>query len=213
MNWSEDARASAIALMTGEEREDDSRTATLIRDIGSVFAATGHDRMRTADLLAELYTIEESPWGDYYGKPLSAHGLSKLLKVYRIRTMPVWAEGQTVKGYKVEQFADAFAQLGVREVRTVRDEAGSEAAPNSPNPPNPPVHEQGDDSQSLLPLAGDALASDSAAVVAGFGVKPGDKGFAHELEQARDRGALSLEDFQGWQQHHLDTRRKQLDAS
>lgn len=149
MSWAPSARASAIVLMTGEERQDDSVTATLIRDIAAVFEANGHDRMRTADLLAALYEIEESPWGDWYGKPLTPHGLSRLLKAYRIRTMPVWAEGKTVKGYKVEQFDDAFAQLGVRRVRTVRSEPRSQAGPNPPNPPNPSGRENG------RPLVGD----------------------------------------------------------
>jgi Protein of unknown function (DUF3631) len=134
MTWAEIARAAALSLSTGEEREDDSTTARLIRDIHSIFSANGHDRMRTADLLGELYRIEESPWGDWYGKLLSAHGLSRLLKAYRIRTMPVWSDGQTVKGYKVEQFADAFAQLGLGGVRRVRSESPSQAAPNPPNP-------------------------------------------------------------------------------
>ena len=40
----------------------------------------------------------------------------KLLKPYRIKTMPVWVDGQTVRGYKREQFADAWLRvLGVRE--------------------------------------------------------------------------------------------------
>jgi hypothetical protein len=53
--------------------------------------------------------------------------------------MPVWVEGQTGKGYKREQFADAFHRvLGVRGVRTVRSGMAPDAAPNSPNPPNPP---------------------------------------------------------------------------
>lgn len=50
--------------------------------------------------------------------------------------MPVWVDGKTVRGYKAEQFADAFAQLGVRSVRDVRSESTSDAAPNAPNAPN-----------------------------------------------------------------------------
>lgn len=136
-DWPERARTAALALSTGEERADDSITATLIRDVSDVFEANGDNPLRTADLLEGLHEIEESPWGDWYGKPLSSHGLSRLLKPYRIRTMPVWSDGKTVKGYKPDQFSDAFAQLGVREVRRVRSEARSHAAPNSPNPPNP----------------------------------------------------------------------------
>jgi hypothetical protein len=136
LGWSELARTSAIALMTGEERQDDSVTATLIRDIGTAFTANGDEPLKTADLLEALYEIEESPWGDWFGKPLSAHGLSRLLRPYRIRTMPVYAEGRTIRGYKVEQFSDAFAQLSVRSVTSVRREARSHAGPNAPNAPN-----------------------------------------------------------------------------
>ncbi len=125
-------------------------TAQLIRDIHTVFSANDDERFRTADLLEGLHEIEESPWGDWYGRPLSPHGLSRLLKPYRIRTMPVWADGKTVKGYKVEQFSDAFAQLGVRWVRTVRSEDGSHAAPNSPNPPNPSPADRGNGARPLI---------------------------------------------------------------
>ena len=77
-------------------------TATLIRDIANVFSANDDEPQKTADLLAGLCQIEESMWEDWYGKPLSAHGLSRLLRPYRIRTMPVYSEGRTVRGYKVE---------------------------------------------------------------------------------------------------------------
>jgi hypothetical protein len=136
-DWPQRARAAAIALSTGEAREDDSMTALLLKDIRHVFETTGEDRLKTSVLIDALCQIEESPWGDWYGKAISPQVLSKLLRVHRIRTMPVWVDGQTVKGYKVEQFADAFARvLAVREVREVRSEAGSQAAPNPPNPPN-----------------------------------------------------------------------------
>jgi hypothetical protein len=117
--WPVTARAAAIALSTGDEREDGSLTSSLIRDIYTVFTETAQDRMKTSDLLFELSKIEESPWGDYFGKPLSAHGLSRLLRPYRVKTMPVKVAGDTVRGYKVEQFADAFAQVGVTGVTSV----------------------------------------------------------------------------------------------
>jgi hypothetical protein len=112
-------------------------TALLLKDVRHVFETTGEDRLKTSVLIDALCQIEESPWGDWYGKTISPQALSKLLRVHRIRTMPVWVDGQTVKGYKVEQFADAFARvLAVREVREVRSEAASQAAPNPPNRPN-----------------------------------------------------------------------------
>jgi hypothetical protein len=94
-DWPETARRAAAALSSGDEREDESLTAMLLRDIYAFFSSNGHDRVRTADLLAYLHAIEESPWGDWYGKGLSAHGLSRLLKAYRIKTMPVRVGGGT----------------------------------------------------------------------------------------------------------------------
>jgi len=157
MSWAELARTSAVALMTGVEREDDSVTATLIRDISDVFAAHGDEPMKTSDVLEGLYRIEESPWGDWFGKPLSAHGLSRLLKAYRIKTMSVWSDAETVRGYKVDQFEDAFAQLSVRSVRSVRSEARSHATPNAPNAPNASTREQGEDAGDFVTPSQDVL--------------------------------------------------------
>ena len=79
-DWPERARRAALELSTGEEREDDSNTALLIRDIHDVFKSTGVEHLKTSALLEGLHAIEESPWGDWFGKLLSAHGLSRLLK-------------------------------------------------------------------------------------------------------------------------------------
>ena len=148
MPWSERARRAALALSTGDEREDDSLTVRLLRDIHGAF--DGDPRLKTSDLLGRLYVIEESPWGDWYGKPLSAHGLSRMLKPYRIKTMPVKVDGETVRGYKVEQFADAFARaLGVTGVTSVTSKASSQAGGNAGN--------AGNAYPSRPPLLGDAM--------------------------------------------------------
>jgi hypothetical protein len=135
--WPTRARAAAIALSTGESREDESLGARLLADIHAVFSANGTRRYRTADLIAELGLIEESPWGDWYGKAISPQALGKLLRPYSIRTLAIWVDGETHRGYKREQFENAWARvLGVRTVRDVRPGVASEAAPNTPNAPN-----------------------------------------------------------------------------
>jgi Protein of unknown function (DUF3631) len=58
--WPERARRAAVALSGGEERDDDSVTAQLIRDIHTVFARKG-GHLKTSDLLEGLHEIEESP--------------------------------------------------------------------------------------------------------------------------------------------------------
>jgi hypothetical protein len=133
-DWPARARGAAVALSTGEEREDDSLTARLLRDIHGAF--NGDTRLATAELLQRLHEVQESPWGEYYGKPLSAHGLSRLLKPYRIKTMPVRHEGEVVRGYKVEQFEDAFARtlgLGVTRVTPVTRKSASQAGRDAGN--------------------------------------------------------------------------------
>jgi hypothetical protein len=135
--WPRRARHAALTLSGNGARDDESLTARLLADVHSVFEASGESRYRTADLIEQLAEIEESPWGDWRGKPITAHALSRLLKPFGIRTMPVWADGHTVRGYKVEQFADAFYRvLGVRSVSSVSSVLPSEAEPNRPNPPN-----------------------------------------------------------------------------
>ncbi len=148
-DWPESARHAALALSTGDGREDDAPSIQLLRDIHAVFSANGSQRYKTAELIAELAVIEESPWADWYGKTITAHALSRLLKPYRIKTMPVWEDGKTVRGYKREQFIEAWKRhltvdeaweslpvTGVRSVRSVSPGSSIEAAPNSPNAPN-----------------------------------------------------------------------------
>ena len=154
--WTDRAQAAALSLSTGDERADDSLTATLLRDIHSFFARNGHDRVRTADLLAHLHDVEESPWGDWYGKTLSAHALSRLLKPYRIKTMPVKVEGATVRGYKVEQFSDAFARvLSVTGVTSVTPQSASQKEGNAGNAGNAYPREGADDDDIPLDDAPD----------------------------------------------------------
>jgi Protein of unknown function (DUF3631) len=142
--WGKRARAAAVELSSGEAREDDSLSIQLLADIKSVFVQEEAARFKTSELIDKLGEIEESPWGDWYGKPISPQGLSKLLRPYRIRTMPVWVDEKTVKGYKREQFVEAWNRYltapgvqGVRGVRTVRSGSSTHAGPNPPNPPNP----------------------------------------------------------------------------
>ena len=144
--WPERARGAALELCGPEARqdEDDSLTALLLKDLYEIFTTSTETRFHTSDLIERLAKIEESPWGDWHGKPITPQALSRLLRPYRIKTMPVWSGSRTVKGYKLEQFTDAFHRvLGVREVRTVRDGSASALAPNPPNPPNPLRTEKG----------------------------------------------------------------------
>ena len=138
-DWPDHARFAAITLSDAATRQDESDSARLLADIYEVFTGNGEQRLRTVDLIDELSRIEESPWGDWQerGKPISAHALSKLLKPFQIKTMSVYADGKTVRGYKLEQFGDAWLRvLGVRSVRSVRSGSGIENDLTAANAPN-----------------------------------------------------------------------------
>jgi hypothetical protein len=135
-DWPELARHAATGLSGNGAREDEEHTARLLRDIRTVFDESEEDRMRTADLIGRLAQIEESPWGDWYGKPITAQALSKLLKPFRIRTMAVWVDAEKHRGYKREQFANAFTRvLGGRAGRAGREASNPDAAPTAPTAP------------------------------------------------------------------------------
>jgi hypothetical protein len=136
-DWPRRAWNAALELSGNGAREDDSLTAQLLKDIYAVFSNGAGDRLRTADLIAHLTEIEESPWGDWYGKTISPQALSRLLKPHRIKTMPVKAEGKTVRGYKIEQFTDAFYRvLGVTGVTSVTSKTVNQAEGNADNASN-----------------------------------------------------------------------------
>jgi hypothetical protein len=136
-DWPERARAAAIALSGGAARDDDSLTARLLADIYAVFQSGAGERLRTAELIEHLSEIEESPWGDWHGKPITAHALSKLLRPHRIKTMSVKVDGEAARGYKREQFADAFHRvLGVTSVTSVTSDSPSQAGGNAGNAGN-----------------------------------------------------------------------------
>jgi hypothetical protein len=137
-DWPERARRSAVALSGPEAKADaeESKTALLLRDIRIVFETSEEERIRTADLIEHLSAIEESPWGDWFGKPISPQALSKLLRPYRIRTMPIWLEGAKAHGYKREQFEDAWLRvLGGRDGRDGRSGLAPDLAPTAPTVP------------------------------------------------------------------------------
>jgi hypothetical protein len=109
--WPKRARSSAVRLSGEVLSDDESAGVLLLHDISTVSTAQEDDRISSAGLAAELHEIEESPWGEWYGKPISAHGIAKLLRQFEIRPRTVRVDDRTTaKGYLFSQFEDAFAR-------------------------------------------------------------------------------------------------------
>jgi hypothetical protein len=146
-DWPMRARAAALVLSAGEGRsEDESLGVLLLGDILAVFEEQAVTRIKTSELLWALGQIDESPWGDWHGKTITPQALAKILKPFRIRTLPVWVDGEKARGYKREQFEDAWtryrpAYMAVGAVGAVG--AASRAEAGATTPTGPTAHHAG----------------------------------------------------------------------
>ena len=107
-DWPARARRAAIELHASRDQDEEAMSLVLLRDIRDAFAERGAGRLASGDLLEHLLGLEASPWAEYLGKPLTKHGLSKLLRPYRIGPRNVRIGADVRKGYLLEQFADTF---------------------------------------------------------------------------------------------------------
>jgi hypothetical protein len=116
--WSEAIRSAATFLNGQRERRDPSLGIKLLADCRTVFAATDADRIQTADLVAALVALDESPWGDLRGNELDARGLAWRLRPYEVRPGQHRFAEVTKKGYLRSDFVDAWARYLPRETET-----------------------------------------------------------------------------------------------
>ena len=92
---------------------DDSSTQTigieLLTDIKDIFDEKNIDRIRTKDLIDSLCEDDEKPWcGFNKGKEMSPRQLANRLKGYGITSKTIRIGHTMSKGYKKQQFEDAF---------------------------------------------------------------------------------------------------------
>jgi hypothetical protein len=105
--WPLRARAAALAVSADEDREV-SIGMRLLADIQAAFA--GRDHVPTADLLTDLHAVEDGPWGEWYGKPLTARGLARMLEPYGVRPTNTRLAGVMTRGYWRADLEDAWSR-------------------------------------------------------------------------------------------------------
>lgn len=106
-------RAIAAALKLSNSGEKSVSIANqLLMDIQQIFASKKVTRLSTASLISALIDDQEMPWATYNrGKPLSPSQLAKQLRPYDISSKTVrFGHSNTLKGYDLSQFTDAFAR-------------------------------------------------------------------------------------------------------
>jgi hypothetical protein len=106
--WPELARVAAVALVADSKGSTPSLGVQLLADLRRVFGVA--DQLSTDSILHALHAIEESPWGDFKGKPLDARGLSYRLRPYGIAPATVRVGDTTPKGYRRMDLHDAWVR-------------------------------------------------------------------------------------------------------
>lgn len=82
--WATRARKAALALCS-ETASPVTVGIQLLTDVRDVFGVA--DYLSTQDLLERLHALESGQWADWYGKPLTAKELAKLLRPYGANPM------------------------------------------------------------------------------------------------------------------------------
>jgi uncharacterized protein DUF3631 len=105
-HWIEDARTACVAFVKGAREDAASVGVRLLSDLRDVFG--DRDAMWTETILDHLHVLDESPWGDWYGRSLNARDLARLLRPYDIRPRDVKLDDINRKGYRREDLSDPW---------------------------------------------------------------------------------------------------------
>ncbi len=107
-HWPLTSRGAVVADVADLQDKGLSKGVQLLSDIRSYFSGRSESRVSSASLLTELRGIEEGIWGEIDLKP---RGLAQRLAKYGIRPRDIkGTDGKTVKGYRLEDFADAWSR-------------------------------------------------------------------------------------------------------
>ena len=140
-DWPDRARAAALTLTAEHAASTDApETVRLLADCRTAFG--GAAEIPTEELLARLKADPEAPWATWGGRPegLTAMKVGAILREYDIRsagnlrfapgTWPELDPGKTqAKGYRRDDFTDAWARYCPTETTESHDPEGPEALP------------------------------------------------------------------------------------
>lgn len=108
--WPQRAREACTAFVTGARDDSASIGTRLLDDLRAVFGDA--DALPTQVILDRLHALDEAPWGDWYGKPLDARHLAKMLKPYGAAPVVIRVGESTPRGYRSASLHDACTRYG-----------------------------------------------------------------------------------------------------
>jgi Protein of unknown function (DUF3631)/Toprim domain len=140
-HWPKTARAACVTLVGDAESADEERSygVRLLTDIRNIFAENCVSFLPSQQIVNALRAIDESPWNDF---DLTRSKLSYRLREFDIRTKHNPAG--TARGYRVEDFWDAFARYTRKEPSEasepqLRHGFASDGFLRNPSEPSEPV--------------------------------------------------------------------------
>jgi len=108
-DWGLRGRSAAVAL-SGHEADEDTGDL-LFGDLRQTFAVSGTDSLPSRRISSELNDMEHRPWPTCAnGRPMTPVHLAKMLSPYGIRPVVLRFAGKLARGYRIEQFTEAFAR-------------------------------------------------------------------------------------------------------
>ena len=123
-DWPVRARAAAVALVSAAKEAEPSLGIRLLADTRIAFGDA--EQLATTTLIHALRELPESPWNDLKGRPLDERRLAARLRQYGIKPRVVRIGGATPRGYRREDFVDAWERyllpLAARSATTATGE-------------------------------------------------------------------------------------------
>jgi hypothetical protein len=105
-DWPKLAREAAKALVAVAREIEPSLNIRLLADLRTVFG--DEEQLTTKKILAELYLLEDAPWKDLKGKPLSDNQLARRLRQYDVKSKVIRVGDSTPRGYARADLYDVW---------------------------------------------------------------------------------------------------------
>jgi Protein of unknown function (DUF3631) len=96
-DWPDLSRRAATELVKATREIEPSLNIRLLEDLRTIFE--GEDSLATKDILARLCLLEDAPWNDLKGKPITDRQLSQRLGAYGAKSKTVRIGAATPRGY------------------------------------------------------------------------------------------------------------------
>lgn len=105
-SWGNRARSVALELSGLPVDDTEDWGVLLLEDIRALFAERDVDWIETAAMVQHLAGLDERPWPDIRGKPITGRRIAKLLRRFDVRGHRT----RNARGYQRDDFVTAWAQ-------------------------------------------------------------------------------------------------------